>query len=254
LAVVGSCAEKGGLPLKIKQQGWFAAGPEVRNALMILSDGGFRLYVYLCLNANRATGRSRVCYAELARDLSRSRRSIASHFDELRDKRVCVATCARNQHSRTEVEICDEFWPYIKERGADAQSAWHAYRDSIQALLSKRACIECSFSGADERFAKELFEREVALKEIDQAIALACCRKYAGLLNGTDNEMIRRFSYFRDTLEEVQDPDAHPIEVQLLEQRILTAEYYEERWLAQQKRAADEKFASAARSKTKETG
>jgi len=235
--------------LRIKQTGWFAAGPEVRNALEILSDLGFRLYFYLCLNASRATGISRVSYADLARELARSRRSIASYFDELRHKQVCVATCARNQHSLTEVEICDEFWPYSKERGAGTPSAWQSYRDSIQALLTKRACIKCSFSGADERFAKELFQREVTIKEIEQAIALACCRKYAGLLNGTDNEMIYRFSYFRDTLEEVQDPDAHPSQPQLLSQRILSAEYYEEKWLAQQDRAADAKFTPAARSK-----
>ncbi len=235
--------------MRIKQTAWFAAGPEVRKALLILSDGGFRLYFYLCLNASRATGRTRVSYAELALDLARSRRSIASYFDELRAKQICVASCARNQHSRTEVEICDDFWPYTKEGCGDTLSAWHSYRDSIQALLSKRACIRCSFSGADERFAKELFERGVTLREIEQAIALACCRKYAGLLNGTDNEMIHRFSYFRDTLEEVQDPDAHPSQPQLLSQRILSAEYYEEKWLAQQERAADAKFTPAARSK-----
>ena len=236
--------------MRIKQQGWFAAGPEVRNALLILSDGGFRLYFYLCLNASRATGRSRVSYAGLARDLARSRRSIASYFDELRDKRVCVTTCARNQHSRTEVEICDEFWPYSKERGADALSAWHSYRDSIQALLSKRACIKCSFSGADVRFAQELFERKVTLNEIEQAIALACCRKYVGLLNGTDKDIIRRFSYFRDTIEELRDPEAHPSQPQVLNQRILSAEYYEKKWLAQREHAADANFAPAPGPKT----
>ena len=105
--------------MRIKQTAWFAAGPEVRKALLILSDGGFRLYFYLCLNASRATGRTRVSYAELALDLARSRRSIASYFDELRAKQICVASCARNQHSRTEVEICDDFWPYTKEGCGD---------------------------------------------------------------------------------------------------------------------------------------
>lgn len=245
---------KGAFSLKIKQQGWFAAGPEVRNALLILSDGGFRLYFHLCLNASRATGRSQVKYAELARDLARSRRSIASYFDELRDKRVCVATCAKNQHSRTEVEICDEFWPYSKERGADTLSAWHSYRESIRALLSKRACIKCSFSGADERFAQELFERKVTLMEIEQALALACCRKYVGLLNGTDNDIIRRFCYFRDTIDEVLDPEAHTSQAALLNQRMLSVEYYEEKWLAKHGRCADAEFAPAARSKVRQTG
>ena len=232
--------------MRIKQSSWFAAGSEVSNALLILSDGGFRLYFYLCLNSSRATGRIRVNYSELARELSRSRRSIASYFDELRDKGVCVLTGAANQHSRTEVEICDQFWPYSKEQTEGTISAWDSYREGIQALLSKRACIRCSFSGADERFAKGLFTRDVSLKQIEQAIALACCRKYVGLLNGTDQDMIHRFCYFRDAIEEVLDPEAHPSQPALLNQRMQSAEYYEEKWIAQQGRAAGANVTSAA--------
>ena len=64
----------------------------------------------------------------------------------------------------------------------------------------------------------ELFRDEVSVDQIEQAIALACCRKYVGLLNGTDNEVIRRFSYFRDAIEEVRDPEAHPEQPALLNQ------------------------------------
>ena len=237
--------------MKIKQAGWFAAGTEVQKALTRLSDGGFRLYFHLSINANRSTGRVLIHYGDLASKLNRSRRSIATHFDELRASSVChVVSAAVNQHSRTEVEICDEFWPYTKERPAEKPSEWNSYRAAIRSMLSKRACINCAFTATDEQFAAEIFRRGVSLEQIEQAIALACCRKYAGLMNGTDNAMIRRFSYFRDTLEEVRDPDAIPIQAYQLQQRLLT--YYQEKWL-ERGGTAGAHFASAARLKNKET-
>jgi hypothetical protein len=239
--------------VEIKESGWFAAGREVKKALFLLSDGGFRLYLYFCLNANRSTARVFIHYGEVATKLNRSRRSIATHFDELRASSVChVVSAAVNQHSRTEVEICDEFWPYTKERSADKPSEWSGYRAAIKSMLSKRACINCEFTATDEQFAAELFRCGVSLEQIEQAIALACCRKYVGLINGTDNEMIRRFSYFRDTIEEVRDPDANPKQPGLLKQRIMSAEYYEEKWL-ERGGTAGAHFASAARIKSKKT-
>jgi hypothetical protein len=44
--------------LRLKRPaGWFAAGQEVGAALEVLSGDAFKLYVYLCLNAERQTGR-----------------------------------------------------------------------------------------------------------------------------------------------------------------------------------------------------
>ena len=40
--------------------GWLAAGREVAEALALLPDPVFRLYMYLCLNADRHTGRFRI--------------------------------------------------------------------------------------------------------------------------------------------------------------------------------------------------
>ena len=36
--------------------GWFAAGREFTQAITLLSDGAFKLYVYACLHAGRHTG------------------------------------------------------------------------------------------------------------------------------------------------------------------------------------------------------
>jgi hypothetical protein len=44
--------------LRLKQErGWFAAGADFRRALGLLSDGAFRLFAWLCLEASRETGR-----------------------------------------------------------------------------------------------------------------------------------------------------------------------------------------------------
>ena len=51
--------------------GWFAAGREFAQAITILSDGAFRLYVHVCLKANRHTGCLSVTVDELARAMTR---------------------------------------------------------------------------------------------------------------------------------------------------------------------------------------
>src|SRR5262252_3262219 len=49
--------------------GWFAAGREVAQALSLLSDGAFKLYMHLCLEADRYTGRVEIELVELTRIL-----------------------------------------------------------------------------------------------------------------------------------------------------------------------------------------
>src|SRR5438093_7200 len=59
-------------PLVLKNpKGWFAAGAEVEKALTLLSDGAFKLYVYLCLNVRRDTATLETTQTELARGLKK---------------------------------------------------------------------------------------------------------------------------------------------------------------------------------------
>jgi hypothetical protein len=152
--------------MELKHSNWFAAGPEVQRALLSLSDGAFRLYFYLCLNASRRTGRISISYADLANTLERSRRSISSHFNELRRQGICVIQPAVNQHHCTEVEIADEYWPYTKEITGIQPSKGEEYLARIKSFLSARACIRCAFTAADQKFAAELLARDVALDQI----------------------------------------------------------------------------------------
>ena len=75
--------------LQLKQPtGWFAAGREFAQALTMLSDGAFKLYVHLCLNANRHTGRP-VHGRDLARVMTRAPTALAMNRIELEACDVC---------------------------------------------------------------------------------------------------------------------------------------------------------------------
>ena len=92
--------------------GWFAAGASFRNALTVLSDGAFRLFAYLCLEANRETGCLETTHKELVTALGKSKRSIGSYIEDLRSHDVCKVFPAKNQYGRTGFEISDSYWPY----------------------------------------------------------------------------------------------------------------------------------------------
>jgi hypothetical protein len=69
--------------------GWFAAGREVAEALALLPDAAFRLYLYICLNADRHTGTLGVDTVNWARALRKDPAAIEQHLGELRGQRVC---------------------------------------------------------------------------------------------------------------------------------------------------------------------
>ena len=103
------------LRLQLKQPtGWFAAGREFAQALTMLSDGAFKLYVHLCLNANRHTGRLSATVDDLARVMTRAPTAIAMNLDELEACAVCRVI--RNGGSQLVLEIRDRFWPYEKQQ------------------------------------------------------------------------------------------------------------------------------------------
>jgi hypothetical protein len=70
---------------------------------------------------------------------------------------------------------------------------------------------------------------------------------------GSDNEIIRRSRYFRRAGDEVRGTDAHPSQTEVLNQRMPSREYYEEKRLEKQDGLANTHFASAALSEAGET-
>jgi hypothetical protein len=73
-----------GSSLRLKQPtGWFAAGREVAEALSLLSDGAFKLFMWICLNADRGLGAIRIEPGEIARVLGKTEAEIRANLRDL---------------------------------------------------------------------------------------------------------------------------------------------------------------------------
>lgn len=229
--------------MKLKHaHSWFAAGPEMRRAMTLLSDGAFKLFVYLCLQANRDTGRLPVNDRDLATVLQKSRRSIASYLDELERHGVCQIESALNQHRRGQTEICDAFWPYDKTATAATSADLASYIRHIRKLLEARPSAQISFTAADEKLAAALWAEQVPLEHIERAIILACSRKQVSWCNGQVSGPITTLQYFRGPIEEVANTKVGADYYRYLEFRLRPLEA---QWLKTQTRTACANFAQA---------
>ncbi len=190
--------------------GWFAAGREMEQALAILSDGAFKLYVYVCLHAERSSGRLRFRHSELAQSLGKSPRSISSYLNELRRQGVCEVQAAANQHQMGSIEIVDRFWPYHKQLSQTPLSDQTFYIERVRQLFLSRPCVQGTFSAADEKLAVELYQRHVPLERIERAYLLGCARKYVALLNHPGVALISSLHYFTALLRELEELKISP--------------------------------------------
>ena len=186
--------------LVLKQPtGWFAAGWEVAQALVLLSDGAFQLYVHLCLEADRHTGQAVIDPEGLARRLRKDTAFIAADLGELQGRGVC-----RRHQDR--VEIGDRFWPYQKQAAAAVGDPEAEFvRQARQAFLEP-ACVRSAFTAADEKLALSLYRRGVSLDQLRRAIWLGCARKYMTMRNGQTRQPITSLAYFASLTEEVTQP------------------------------------------------
>jgi hypothetical protein len=185
--------------------GWFAAGREVSRAMALLSDGAFKVYMHVCLTADRSTGRMKLAHGDLAAVLKKSRRSVVTYLEELRDHQICRIEAARNQHAGGHIEVCDPFWPYVKCRGdQDRDKTLDSYREGIRQLLAAHKCVRAVFNPTDEKVAAQLFREGVELEQIERAVLLACARRYVALLNGTAVGLISGLGYFSGAIQEVR--------------------------------------------------
>ena len=152
--------------------GFFAAGREVEQALALLSDGAFKLFVHVCLHADRRSARLCFRHGDLARRLGKSPRSITSYLRELQLKSVCQVQAAPNQHRMGSIEIADRFWPYHKQLSETPVSDQTLYIERVRQLFLSRACVQGTFSAANEKLAVELYQRRVPLEQVERALSL----------------------------------------------------------------------------------
>ena len=203
---VSASAQNEKLSLK-ESSGWFAAGASFRRALTMLSDGAFRLFALICLEADRQSGCFEASYSELAKALGQSKRAIGSYVAELETAAVCQITAARNQHGRTAFQVRDEFWPYrrIPHAQPSADAELEQYIDSVRECCLGLGDVHVGFRPNDVSVAKDLYERRIPLGVIRDALVLGACRKYQSWLNGGPAQPIRTLRYFEEIIGEVRD-------------------------------------------------
>ena len=184
--------------LTLKQStGWFAAGWQFGEALLILSDGAFKVFAWLCLNADRHTGQIRISAPEISRELRKSEPWTQTALTELAEHGVC-------RWMEEMVEIADVYWPYEKQLAGTGPDEYVAQVRRMLPGPDSPGCVRCRFTSADEKLARDLHRRGVGLAQIQRAIILGCVRKYATLLaNGAAWAPIASLSYFTSIIEEV---------------------------------------------------
>ena len=197
--------------LSLKEStGWFAAGNSFRKALAMLSDGAFRLFAHICLEANRRTGRFQVTHKELATALGKSKRAIGTYIAELESKGVCLLKPGKNQFAATVFEIADLYWPYHRVSNDSESLEQKAYVKSIRECFLSLGCTNGSFGAADVAAVDELYRRGIPLAVIEDAMLMGACRKYSSWFEGQSLEPIQSFSYFSSLIAEIQGKPLPP--------------------------------------------
>jgi hypothetical protein len=183
--------------------GWFAAGREFAQAIPLLSDGAFKLYVHACLMANRHTGRLSATVDELARAMTRAPTAVAMNMKELEERAVCCVV--RDEGSMFMLEISDRFWPYQRHQPPGRSGPEAEFVQKVRGLFLAPACVQASFSAADEKLALGMYRRGVSMEQVTRAILLGCARKYVAMLNAGTRTPITSLQYFADIVEEVKE-------------------------------------------------
>jgi hypothetical protein len=192
-------------PLILKNpRGWFAAGAEVQKAMELLSDGAFRLFIYLCLNARRDNGVLDGSLTQLAKNIKRGTYTVRLYLREMEAMGICRFRFGHNPMGKGMVEVTEDFWPYQRSLQEPASNDSTEFVAAIRKMLQARACINTLVSAADEILAREWFDRGFSLELIEQTILIGCIRKYVSWRDNKTRSVIGSLKYFQSVLEEVQ--------------------------------------------------
>jgi hypothetical protein len=202
-----------------RSSGWFAAGREVQQAATLLSDGAFKLFLWVCLHAGRASGSLRASASDLARALRKTESDVECSIEELIQAGVCRLL------EDGAIEIQDHFWPYERERETMPDSA--TYIAQVRRMFLRHACVRSVFTPADEKLAADWNRRGIALQQVERAILLGAIRKYVALINHQGGPPITSLHYFSALIDEVCCPDIPAGYWGYLEYRIKD---FERRW------------------------
>jgi hypothetical protein len=209
-------------PLRLKNaRNWFAAGMEVHLALETLTDGAFKVFMHICLNAERSTGILHTTQVELARNLKKSHGAIRKYLIEMEKAGISRNSFSNSPRTRGSVQISSPYWPYEGEAENQPDDDAGRFVSEIRTMLQERACVRSSFSTADEVLARHWFHAAVPLERIRQAILLGCARKYVAWRNNPAVQgPISSLRYFTSIIEEITQQKLDPDYWEFLRARI----------------------------------
>jgi hypothetical protein len=129
-----------------RPSGWFAADQSFVEALELLSEGAFKLYVYACLQADRHTGRIVLEHARITRVLRQCPDRIVRHLNELTQCGVFHVNPGIPGGEVALIEIRDRFWPYRKQpTGIRPGSEQACFIGAVRDLFLAPACVGAVF-------------------------------------------------------------------------------------------------------------
>jgi hypothetical protein len=209
-------------PLRLKNaRNWFAAGMEVQMVLETLTDGAFKVFMHICLNAERSTGILHTTQVELARNLKKSHGAIRKYLVEMEKAGISRNSFSNSPRTRGSVQISSPYWPYEGEAENQQDDAVDRFVSEIRTMLQERACVHSSFSTADEVLARQWFHADIPLDRIRQAILLGCARKYVAWRNNPAVQgPISSIRYFAPIIEEIAQQKLDPDYWEFLRARI----------------------------------
>jgi hypothetical protein len=203
-----------------RSTGWFAAGHEVQCAATLLSDAAFKLFLWVCLHAGRASGSLKASASELARALRKTESEIEGSIAELIQTGVCRLL------GKGTIEIQDRFWPYERERPETIVNS-ETYIAEVRRMFLRWPCVQSVFTAADEKLATDWSRRGIPLQQVERAILLGTIRKYVALINHQGGTPITSLHYFSELIDEAASPEIPAGYWGYLEYRIKD---FERRW------------------------
>jgi hypothetical protein len=198
-------------------------------AFAVLSDGAFRVYFHFCSTAALETRKHYCTYDSLASSIGRSKRSIPKYLAEMQTKGVCLVSPAANQHGKTEIEICEQYWPF--EKTASDSPNDRDFVERVRALLLERACVTTQFQIHEQNLANSFRLQGISLSLLERAIHLGCARRYLHLLTNESRARISSFFYFKNVISEVMRATVSDDYWEYVRQKLLV---FEERWESRQ--------------------
>ena len=200
--------------------------------------------------ADRGTGRHQATQGELARTLGKSRRIIGTYLAELEKEGVCKVRTGRNQFVRTVFEVCEDYWPYVRngptpvepaarssndrstadaEVSTSSEAERDRYVEAVRRTFLALGCTRGTFRPADETMAGVFHDRQVPLSVVQDALALGALRKLSAWLDGKKDGEVVSLRYFRQVVAEVAEKPFHPDYSRYLREKLAK---FQTEWLA----------------------